>query len=304
MAALGGGSSCVPAAAEGILPVISLPLKFRMSASEADGAEMRVVAQKSIEAYLSAVSEGTEYLVSAEFLSGSEQRAAFLGSVRSASEFANRVTNGAGRRLGVGRGLSRVGFGLGPWKEKIVSTVFWVGEPAGGHNPVANYASAWNQEWSSWFGGADLPRNRVGFLPARFVPHASPFYVALPYNDLIRGGPYRPEASRVIPWFHEAIAKRGFGVSTLQGHWVAIRNREKDICYAQWEDVGPFQTDHWQYVFGSERPRPNRNGGAGLDVSPAVRDYLGLRSLDVVDWSFVDEGKVPDGPWKWAYRPR
>jgi len=61
--------------------------------------------------------------------------------------------------------------------------------------------------------------------------------------------------------------------------------------------VGPFQIDHWQYVFGSERPRPNRNHDTGLDVSPAVRDYLGMSGMDVCDWKFVNVYEVPDGPW-------
>ena len=69
------------------------------------------------------------------------------------------------------------------------------------------------------------------------------------------------------------------------------------IAYAQWEDAGPFRTDHWQYVFGNERPKPNLNKGAGLDVSPAVRDYLGLKQTEVTDWRFVDVNEVPRGPW-------
>ena len=36
---------------------------------------------------------------------------------------------------------------------------------------------------------------------------------------------------------------------------------------------------------------------SGLDVSPAVRDYLGLSGSDVCDWKFVDVYEVPDGPW-------
>ncbi len=67
--------------------------------------------------------------------------------------------------------------------------------------------------------------------------------------------------------------------------------------YAQWEDAGPFRTDHWQYVFGNERPKPNLNRGAGLDVSPAVRDYLGIQATDVTDWKFVEFKDVPPGPW-------
>jgi hypothetical protein len=70
------------------------------------------------------------------------------------------------------------------------------------------------------------------------------------------------------------------------------------VAYAQWEDCGPFRTDHWQYVFGNDRPKPNLNHGAGLDVSPAVRDYLGLSSTyDVCDWKFVEVSEIPVGPW-------
>jgi hypothetical protein len=60
---------------------------------------------------------------------------------------------------------------------------------------------------------------------------------------------------------------------------------------------GPFRTDYWQYVFGNERPKPNLNKGAGLDVSPAVRDYLGLSETDVTDWRFVEFSEVSRGPW-------
>jgi hypothetical protein len=50
-------------------------------------------------------------------------------------------------------------------------------------------------------------------------------------------------------------------------------------------------------VFGNERPKPNLNQGAGLDVSPAVRDYLGLKQTDVTDWRFVELKEVARGPW-------
>ena len=59
----------------------------------------------------------------------------------------------------------------------------------------------------------------------------------------------------------------------------------------------PFRTDHGQYVFGNERPKRNLNKGAGLDVSPAVRDFLGLKPTDVTDWRFVEFSEVPRGPW-------
>ena len=182
-----------------------------------------------------------------------------------------------------------------PWHSQIVTTVFWVGETPTGNNPVPNHASAWDSNWARNFGGSDRPEPsaRKGFIPARFVPRQNPFYIALPFND-VSGGRTKPQSSKVIPWFQETFEKSGQTV--LKGRWVAIRKGNR-ICYAQWEDVGPFRSDHWEYVFGSDRPRRNLNQGAGLDVSPGVRDFLGLGSTDVTDWRFVDFQEIPSGPW-------
>ena len=182
-----------------------------------------------------------------------------------------------------------------PWKQQIVTTVFWIGEKPSENNPVPNRASSWDKEWSKSYGGFDDPNpaRRRDYIPAKFTPRQNPFYCALPYNDKAATG-HRPEASRVVPWFNEAY--QGPGVSVCKDRWIAIRKGNK-VAYAQWEDAGPFRTDHWQYVFGNERPKPNLNKGAGLDVSPAVRDYLGLSETDVTDWQFVDFKHVPHGPW-------
>ena len=182
-----------------------------------------------------------------------------------------------------------------PWKREIVTTVFWVGEKPSGNNPIPNRTSSWDKEWTKNYGGVDDPDSghRSNYIPAKFTPRQNPFYCALPYNDKAREG-HRPEAPRVVPWFNEAY--QGPAVSTCKGRWIAIRKGNR-AAYAQWEDAGPFRTDHWQYVFGNERPKPNLNKGAGLDVSPAVRDYLGLQPTDVTDWRFVDFSEVPRGPW-------
>jgi hypothetical protein len=182
-----------------------------------------------------------------------------------------------------------------PWKRQIVTTVFWIGEKPTANNPVPNHSSSWDKQWAKNYGGFDDPNpaNRSNFIPAKFTPRQNPFYCALPYNDKAATG-HRPEAPQVVPWFNEAY--QGPGVSVCKDRWVAIRKGNK-IAYAQWEDAGPFRTDHWQYVFGDERPKPNLNKGAGLDVSPAVRDYLGLNETDVTDWQFVNFKDVPRGPW-------
>jgi hypothetical protein len=182
-----------------------------------------------------------------------------------------------------------------PWRANIVTTTFWVGETAAKNNPVPNDKSSWDVKWAKNYGGTDSPEKsaRSGYLPANFTPGQNPFYIALPYND-VQAGHHKPEAGQVIPWFKREY--KGEGKSVLKGRWVAIRHKDR-IAYAQWEDCGPFRTDHHAYVFGNERPKPNLNKGAGLDVSPAVRDYLGMASTDVTDWKFVEFEEVPRGPW-------
>ena len=193
------------------------------------------------------------------------------------------------------RNSLRAGSGEYAWRVRIATTVFWVGEQATVSNPVSNDKSAWDTDWISSYGGMDSPNpeDRTKFVPASFVPRQNPFYVALPYND-VDDHHTKQEAAQVIPWFNNAFVRDG--QSTCKGRWVAIRHGRK-VCYAQWEDVGPFQTDHWQYVFGDERPRANSNRDAGLDVSPAVREYLGLENIDFCDWKFVEFLQVPIGPW-------
>jgi hypothetical protein len=191
---------------------------------------------------------------------------------------------------------SRTG-GIGaryPWKTEIVTTIFWVGESASLRNPVHNRSSSWDADWASSFGGFDDPNpgGRAGYFP-KFIPKQNPFYCALPYNDVTRGTT-KPEARIVIPWFKQVFEREG--KSVCRDRWVAIRKGTR-TCYAQWSDCGPFRTDHYQYVFGEEKPKPNLNRGAGLDVSPAVRDYLGLAPTDITDWRFVEFKEVPNGPW-------
>jgi hypothetical protein len=181
------------------------------------------------------------------------------------------------------------------WKSNIVTTVFWIGGQRETDNSLRTQ-SAWDSNWAQSYGGFDNPdpSARRNYIPVAFIPGQNPFYCALPYND-VADGKFKAEAPLVIPWFKQAYT--GPGQSICKDRWVAIRKRNH-ICYAQWEDSGPFLTDHFQYVFENYRPKPNANHGAGLNVSPAVRDYLGLASTDVTDWQFVEVSDVPPGPWR------
>jgi hypothetical protein len=183
-----------------------------------------------------------------------------------------------------------------PWRTNIVTTVFWIGEKE-------HQRSVWDSQWVQTYGGVDSPElsKRRSYVPVAFAPKQNPFYCALPYNDLIYDQNYlysvrfKTEAPSVIPWFNRTYPEPG--QSMCQHHWIAIRKGNR-TCYAQWEDVGPFRADHFQYVFGNERPTTNAAHGAGLSVSPDVRDYLGLQPTDVTDWQFVEVADVPPGPWR------
>lgn len=183
-----------------------------------------------------------------------------------------------------------------PWHTDIVTTTFWIGEKPTENNPVPNHKSCWDAKWAQSYGGTDSPKSadrRSEFIPRGFTPRQNPFYVALPYNDMTSKG-HKSEAAQVVPWYQADF--RSPARSVCKGRWIAIRRGDK-ICYAQWEDAGPFRTDHAAYVFGNERPQPNLNKGAGLDVSPAVRDFLGMEDTDVTDWKFVEFADIPEGPW-------
>ncbi|HSP44100.1 MAG TPA: hypothetical protein VLO11_14595, partial [Luteolibacter sp.] len=190
-----------------------------------------------------------------------------------------------------------------PWKKAITCTIFWIGEQPTARNPTPNCKSSWDTQWSINFGGYDNPapaariadHARGEFRPKGFVPRLNTFYVALPYNDVISHRAHKPEAPRVIPWFSRMNPQPGKTV--LKGRWIHI-HRNGLNCFAQWEDCGPWVTDDWEYVFGNKPPKNVQNGRAGIDISPAVRDYLGIKSGHKVHWRFVEASQVPYGPWK------
>ena len=186
-----------------------------------------------------------------------------------------------------------------PWHRNITATFFWVGESPTANNPTHNRASSWDTEWMKNYGGYDDPNpaNRTrDYRPKKFIPKLNPFYVALPYNDRINYKKTKASARRVIPWFNRTFKKEG--QSVCHGRWVAIHYKGK-ICCAQWADVGPFETDDWSYVFGKSRPKTKSNNNAGIDLSPAVRDYLGITGSDnSCDWRFAEVSEIPYGPWR------
>jgi len=179
------------------------------------------------------------------------------------------------------------------------------------------------------FGDIDNPENREGYFPGGFMPLENPFYCALPYNDLTADG-YKENLRSVIPWISRdtadpvpepsvtalaegvsfetstiaadspveaSVDKKEWPYSYCKNRWIRVQHGDS-VCYAQWEDVGPFETDDLPYVFGDAPPKNPHNGGAGIDLSPACFSYLGMSGGGLVSWRFVAFRDVPDGPWK------
>ncbi len=195
------------------------------------------------------------------------------------------------RRSNTKRGVPKY-----PWHLHTTATIFWIGERPTPKNPTPNSKSSWDTNWQKNYGGFDNPNPaaRNGFLPKAFVPKLNPFYIALPYNDVRNHRQHKPEASKVIPWFKRYRPEPG--ESVCKGRWVEIARNGK-VCYAQWEDCGPFSTTNWEFVFRNERVKNRKNNEAGIDISPAVRDFFGLKSGQKVHWRFVEFENVKRGPW-------
>lgn len=174
----------------------------------------------------------------------------------------------------------------------ITVTVFWVGEDASGENGnISNHSSAWDEDWVKHYGGVDSPDDRSGSMPSGFTPKENPFYIALPYNDIDETG----NQKSIMPC--KSFSLQPEEQQQCKNTWIEIIYRNKTV-YAQWEDVGPFGEDDANYVFGIAKPVNTKSTAAGIDVSPAVRDYLGLNDVSIVDWRFVKSVDVPSGPWK------
>lgn len=172
--------------------------------------------------------------------------------------------------------------------KNITVTIFWVGESATVENSfISNNQSAWDGNWEAHYGGYDDPSDRKGFYPGNFTPKENPFYFAVPYNDFDKNG-IKKSNGLITGSICEPICKNA---------WIRITKGNKTV-YSQWEDVGPFEENDTNYVFGEGSPVNKINNNAGLDVSPAVRDYLGLKDIDSIDWQFVNSKDVPNGPWK------
>jgi len=182
-------------------------------------------------------------------------------------------------------------------KADIKTTYFYIGQhDVTGSGVLDNGSSAWVSNWVSYYGGIDSPKERNSFFPKDFIPDENPFYCALPYNDISRYG-HKPEALDIVPWAKKLKRNnKDKFISYCKNRWVKIIYKDK-ICYVQWEDVGPFETDDFNYVFKNTKPKNKKNEEVGLDISPACFKYLGMKDNDFTDWQFVNFEDVPDGPW-------
>ena len=203
-----------------------------------------------------------------------------------------------------------------PWHTGIVATTFWVGEvfdpdAADGSQRISTYDSDWLGSYGGCDGvetgdGCETERRTVDgdYFPTRMTPLQNPFYLDLPFDDVNDDEGFSTRGE-VVPWAREpayasVVADRS--TSLMKNRWVVL-HKDGRVCYGQIQDAGPGEYRDAAYVFGSDdrRPANERFNGAGLDVSPALNGCLGFADLngddDRVDWAFVDDADVPDGPW-------
>ena len=181
-----------------------------------------------------------------------------------------------------------------PWKSGIITTEFWIGEGGSAISSTDNVGSAWDENWRTSNRGTDNPNDRNGYAPADHAPTVNPFYVALPFNDLALSRRSASVASRVVAPSTEGW-EAGFRLQgplggneecagarllcAMGGRWPA-GFRSPRICF-------------WKRTTVDTLTR------AGLDVSPAVFQYLGLDGSKnrLTSWKFVDDEDVPPGQW-------
>jgi hypothetical protein len=203
------------------------------------------------------------------------------------------------------------------WHTGIVATTFWVGEIFDPDAPDGSQeVSAYDKDWMEHYGGCDgvvvgdycttEPRYAANdHFPSAMTPLENPFYLDVPFSDLADDTAFA-ERGRVVPWANDpgyAGRQDDRSFSYLKNRWVRL-TRDGVTCYGQIEDAGPGEYSDSDYLFGSAdaRPRNQRYNGAGMDVSPALNGCLRFADIngsnDRVDWQFVDDVDVPDGPWR------
>ena len=166
------------------------------------------------------------------------------------------------------------------WHYDIVTTEFWIGEePSADNSYISNVPTAWEDP---------------------VADSVNDYYVAVPYNDLEykNNQTTHKDSAKLIPWYDEKDAVGYEFYSYMKNRWVMVKKGNK-VVYGQVEDTGPYLEDDFAYIFGGAGGPANTVGSkSGLDISPAMDEYIGLDGMGTTDWKFVEFEEVPDGPWK------
>jgi len=158
------------------------------------------------------------------------------------------------------------------WHYDIITTEFWIGEePSADNSWISNVPTAWEDP---------------------VADSVNDYYVALPYNDRHK------DSAKLIPWYDEKDSVGYEFYSYMKNRWVMVKKGNK-VVYGQVEDVGPYLSDDFAYVFGDTSEPANTIGSkSGLDISPAMDSYIGLDGMGKTDWKFIEFEEVPAGPWR------
>jgi|GEM_PF-1891155 len=187
-----------------------------------------------------------------------------------------------------------------------------------GYNGTENlyyYALPYNDASSIVFDGDESTYSAVIALDPSNYEAKDQYGEYVVVSKAFNSSSWRKKNANHIPWYNAKNWKSD--ESIVKGRWARIRATTRGAngqwVYAQWLDAGPYHYDDFDYVFGNSRPRnesktTGKSPFAGIDLSPAVILKMGVSHTELsnggitfsdgVDWQFVDEADVPDGPWK------
>lgn len=177
--------------------------------------------------------------------------------------------------------------------KKTKGTVFFVGEAASEDNGyIQNTDSVYqwgSNHWLKHHGCADTEKKPCD-------GKENSFYVAVPATDM-KDEEANPKVRKAMPaaWLVGATNAE----SSMKNRWVVVRANGK-VGYGQIQDAGPFGEEDVEWVFGSAtKPKSKANSYAGIDLSPALANHLGVSGVYDVEFALViDANDVPPGPWR------
>ena len=190
-----------------------------------------------------------------------------------------------------------------PWKEGIVTTVFWIGEEAAGNNPVPNFSSSWDLNWEQSYGGFDNPnprRPQPQFRPGQFHPPPKPLLhrAALQRRDSRdnQAGSQNRHPVGSATSSSAASGRKASPSATIAGLPSAAAPPAKSAT-PNGAIAAPSAPITGITSSATRNPSPTSTRAPASMSRPPCAIICNSAAPMRPDWKFVEVGDVPNGPW-------